>query len=111
MTSKETVMKHSHRAARSAVAAGAAVVVLAVPTALSAAARPPPPEPNENASTVIEVPVEIPVDDATAETVQIALAALVGAGLAGGAMAAHYRRRVSEPLSGGDSLDAELGQW
>jgi hypothetical protein len=104
-------MMNSRRTARSAAAIVAAGLVLTGPTALSAAAFPPPPEPGENAGTVIEVPVEVPVDDATAETVQMALAALVGAGLAGCAAATQYRRRISEPLLVDDPSDVEIVEW
>jgi hypothetical protein len=84
--------------AATAVIGTAAVIGTTVP----AQARPPY-EPNSPANTVVEVPVEVPVDDSGAEAVQMALAAALGAVVTG--FGYRRRRRSTPPGQAGSPTD------
>jgi hypothetical protein len=74
-----------------------AAATLFMTPATAAAIRPPPPDgPTQPQAVVerVEVPVSVPVDDHTAEAVQMAIAAILGAAAAS---AARLRRRAHRP--------------
>jgi hypothetical protein len=77
---------------------GAAVTVLLTTPGSASATRPAPEGPAQPRIAVqkVEVPVRVPVDNSTAEAVQMAVAAALGAAVATAATAARRRRGRNE---------------
>ncbi len=75
---------------------GTAAVTLLLTPVPAAATRPAPDGPTQPQTVVqrVEVPIPVPVDDATVELIQMGIAAALGASIAAGATATRLRRRL-----------------